>query len=113
MQSSRNSQEPPENSSAAIENALRVYDVRNPVDGFGHAMIDSRLTWLRAGITCRNDTDEIPSTGFLQHQRTSAVTLKIKRLLRKRIGEEETGEEEQGNDSSFKQYAPTMTKVLT
>jgi len=99
MQSSPNSQESPENNSVAIENALRVYDVRNPVDGFGHAMIDSRLTWLRAGITCRNDTDEIPSTSFLQHQRTSAVTLKIKRLLRKRIGKEETGEEEQGNET--------------
>lgn len=34
-----------------IDDALRVYDIRDPVDGLGHAMIDTRLTRLRAGIT--------------------------------------------------------------
>jgi len=56
-------------------NALRIYDICNPVDGLGYAMIDPRLTWLRARVTCGDDADEIPSTSFLQHQRTSAITL--------------------------------------
>jgi len=70
----------PEDNSPAINGRreLRIYDVCDPVDGLGHAMIDSRLTWLRAGITGGDDADEIPSTGFLQHQWAAAVALEMR-----------------------------------
>lgn len=89
---------PPENSSSAVEDALRVYDIRDPVDSLGHAMIDPWLTWLCTGITCGDNADEVPSASFLQHQWTSTVTLKFKWLvfLRKCVSEEEMREERSG-----------------
>jgi len=64
-----------------IDGALRIYDVRDPVDGLGHAMIDTRLTRLRAGITGGDDANEIPPTGFFQHQWAAAIALKVKWLI--------------------------------
>lgn len=71
-------------------------------------MIDPRLTRLRAGVTGGDDSDEIPPTGFLQHQWAAAVALKVKRRRAHGMMNEITGD----GDSSFKQYAPTMTKPL-
>lgn len=71
-------------------------------------MIDPRLTWLRAGVTSGDDADEIPPTGFLQHQWAAAVALKIKKHRAREMMNEITGD----GDSSFKQYAPMMTKAL-
>lgn len=62
-----------------IDQVLRVYDIRDPIDGLGHAMIDTRLTRLRTGITSGYYADQVPSTGFLQHQRATAVALKAKK----------------------------------
>lgn len=97
-----------------MDDALRIYDVRNPVDGLSYAMIDARLTRLRAGITGGDDANEIPPTSFFQHQGTAAVALKVKwfMLPRRYIIRQEKKMKQQ-NDSLFKQYAPTVTKPFT
>lgn len=55
---------------------LRVDNVGYPVDRFRHAMIDSWLAWLRARVTRRNDAYQVPTPRLLQHQRSTAVTLR-------------------------------------
>jgi hypothetical protein len=72
-------------------------------------MIDPWLTRLRAGITGRDDTDQVPATCLLQHQRAAAVALQVKWLV---YVEEDDTRKRDGDSSMFKQYAPTMTKAF-
>lgn len=54
---------------------LREGDVRNPIGGVRHSMVDARLAVLGARITGRDDAHQFPASALLQHQRTTRISL--------------------------------------
>jgi hypothetical protein len=56
---------------------LREGDVRYPIGGVRHSMVDARLAVLGARIAGRDDADQFPASVLLQHQRTAGISLQF------------------------------------
>jgi len=60
----------------------RIDYVGNPVDRQRDPVIDAGLAALRARVTGRHDTDQIPSARLLHHQRSARIALQTTSISR-------------------------------
>lgn len=60
---------------------LRINNIRDPIDSVSNSVVDTGLASLSTRVSSWDNSNQIPSSCFLKHQRSTRITLKVQKCF--------------------------------